>query len=62
MIGGTLAFTAHASVNKVHFDGRLPGHHKLRPGTYTLVIVATDTAGRRSAPARLTFTILRRLA
>ena len=62
VIGGTLAFSAHAGVNKVRFDGRLPRHHKLRPGTYTLVIVATDTAGRRSAPARLSFTILRRRA
>ena len=62
VIGGALAFSAHAGVDKVQFDGRLPRHHKLRPGTYRLVIVATDTAGRRSAPARLTFTILRRLA
>ena len=62
VIGGTLAFSAHAGVDKVRFDGRLPRHRKLRPGTYTLVIVATDTAGRRSAPARLTFTILRRRA
>ena len=62
MIGGALAFSAHAGVNKIRFDGRLPRRHKLSPGTYTLVIVATDTAGRRSAPARLTFTILRRRA
>ena len=62
VIGGTLAFNAHAGVDKVQFDGRLPRHHKLRPGAYTLVIVATDTAGQRSAPARLTFRILRRLA
>ena len=62
VIGGTLAFNAHAGVDKVQFDGRLPRHHKLRPGAYTLVIIATDTAGQRSAPARLTFTILRRLA
>ena len=62
VIGGALAFTAHPGVNKVRFDGRLPRHHKLRPGAHTLVIVATDTAGQRSAPARLTFTILRRRA
>ncbi len=62
VIGGTLAFSAHAGVNNVRFYGRLPRRHNLRPGTYALMIVATDTAGRRSAPARLTFTILRRRA
>ena len=50
VIGGTLAFNAHAGVDKVQFAGRLPRHHKLRPGAYTLVIVATDTAGQRSPP------------
>jgi CSLREA domain-containing protein len=62
VIGGTLAFRAHAGVNKVRFDGRLPRHRKLSPGAYTLVIVAIDTAGRRSPRARLAFKILRRRA
>jgi hypothetical protein len=31
----------------------------LQPGTYTLVIVATNSAGRKSAPKQLTFLIVR---
>ena len=38
---GTLAFAARAGTDKVRFDGVLSRHHKLKPGSYTLIIVAT---------------------
>jgi hypothetical protein len=40
----------------VHFQGRISPSKKLRPGRYTLVITATNTAG--STTARLKFTIV----
>jgi hypothetical protein len=54
----TLTFSAHSGANKVAFQGRVTSSTKLDPGTYTLVIVATNTAGR-SSPQRLTFTIVK---
>ena len=56
---GVLSFAAHAGSNKVSFQGRLSHSKKLRPGTYTLVITATNSAGQRSAPRSLTFTIVK---
>jgi streptogramin lyase len=56
---GTLSFIGHSGTNKVFFRGRLSGSKKLRPGRYTLVIVAS-VAGRSSAPVRLRFTIVTR--
>jgi hypothetical protein len=40
----------------VPFQGRLSSK-KLLPGHYTLLITATNTAGKRSATVQLTFTI-----
>jgi hypothetical protein len=56
---GRLSLTAHAGVNTVSFQGRISRTKKLPPGRYTLVIIATNSAGQR-ATARLTFTIVRR--
>jgi FG-GAP repeat len=56
---GTLSFTGHARTNKVSFQGRISRSKKLRPGTYTLIITATSTAGQRSSPRQLTFTIVK---
>ncbi len=56
---GVLAFTGHAGTNKVVFGGRISKLKKLRPGRYTLMITATDSAGH-SKPAKLSFTIVRR--
>jgi Galactose oxidase, central domain/Kelch motif len=56
---GTLAFTGHAGTNKVAFQGRISRSKKLRLGTYTLIITATNTAGQRSTPKQLTFTIVK---
>ncbi len=55
---GALTLSGHAGADRVHFEGRLV-HGSLRPGTYTLVITATNASGRSSAPQRLSFTIVR---
>jgi hypothetical protein len=56
---GTLAFTGHAGRNRVSFQGRISRSNKLKPGTYTLVITATNAGGLRAGPKQLTFTIVR---
>lgn len=53
----TLTFKGHAGKNKVFFNGRLSRHQRLRPGTYTVTIIATNTAGQL-ATKQLTFTIV----
>ena len=55
---GTLAFNAHAGANRVRFAGRLSATKKLKPGRYTLTITATS-AGLRSTPRSLSFTIVK---
>jgi len=56
---GTLTFAGHSGTNKVAFQGRISPKEKLKPGRYTLAITATDSAGMRSAPKSLSFTIVR---
>jgi hypothetical protein len=56
---GTLTFTGHSGTNKVAFQGRISPKEKLKPGRYTLVITATNSAGMRSAPKSLSFTIVK---
>ena len=56
---GRLTFTGHSGTNKVAFQGRISPVKKLRPGRYTLVITATNSAGARSAPKSLSFTIVK---
>ncbi|HEV7460052.1 MAG TPA: hypothetical protein VGN78_05925 [Solirubrobacteraceae bacterium] len=41
----------------MRFQGRITRRKKLKPGRYTLVITATNSAGQRSLPRSLTFTI-----
>jgi hypothetical protein len=55
---GTLSFASHSGTNKRLFRGRLSRSKKLGPGRYTLVITATNTAGQKSAPQKLSFTIV----
>jgi PKD domain-containing protein len=55
----TLSFAAHTGANSVRFKGRLSRRLKLGPGRYTLTVTATNAAGRRSQPRKLSFTILR---
>ena len=56
---GTLTFTGHSGINRVAFQGRISPAQKLKPGSYTLVITATNSAGLRSAPKSLSFTIVK---
>jgi len=56
---GKLTFTGHSGTNKVAFQGRISPTEKLKPGHYTLVITATSSAGMRSAPKSLSFTIVK---
>jgi hypothetical protein len=56
---GTLSFAAHAGTNKSVFQGRISHALKLKPGAYTLVITAENSAGQSSAPARLSFSVVR---
>ena len=55
---GTLTFTGHSGTDQVAFQGRISPVEKLAPGRYTLVIMATNSAGVRSAPQSLSFTIV----
>jgi hypothetical protein len=56
---GKLVFTGQPGANKVSFQGRISRSKKLPPGTYTLIITATNAAGQRSSPKQLSFTIVR---
>jgi hypothetical protein len=56
---GTLTLTGHAGTNRLAFAGRVSSTHKLKPGRYTLLITATNAAGAKSAPAKLSFRIAR---
>jgi hypothetical protein len=55
---GALAFIGHIGTNSVDFAGRISRRDKLSPGTYELVITATNAIDQRSAPVHLRFTIL----
>ena len=55
---GSFTVAAGAGETRFRFTGRLRGR-KLRPGRYRLVAVATDDTGKRSAPKRARFTIVR---
>ena len=57
---GTLTLTGHAGVNKVGFQGRLPTKRMLKLGAYRVVITATNSAGAKSTPTTLSFTIVKR--
>jgi hypothetical protein len=54
---GTLSFTGHSGSNNAIFAGHISRLEKLKPGSYTVTVMATNTAGH-SGPARLGFTVL----
>jgi hypothetical protein len=56
---GPLQLTGHAGTNQIRFQGRFSRTGKLKPGRYTLVIVATNGAGQHSTSRTLTFVIVR---
>ncbi len=55
---GTLTFTGHSGTNRVAFQGRISRVKKLKPGLCALAITAANSAGVRSAPKSLSFTIV----
>jgi hypothetical protein len=56
---GTLSVAGVAGHNLVHFDGLIPGAHRLPPGRYVVAIRATNAAGESSATESLPFKIVR---
>jgi hypothetical protein len=54
---GSFTRASTAGANSFRFTGRLRGK-KLRPGSYRLVMVATDSAGNKSKPKRAQFRIV----
>jgi FG-GAP repeat protein len=53
-----LSFIGHSGTNRVAFQGRISRSSELKPGHYTLLITAENSAGH-SSPHRLTFTIVK---
>jgi PKD repeat protein len=58
VITGVLSFAGHSGMNTFSFQGLVSHSRKLLPGRYTVVITATNVAGRRSSPSSLSFTIV----
>jgi hypothetical protein len=56
---GTISTAAHEGKNELVFLGRLSRESTLPPGSYSVTLIATTTAGARSLPVSLTFTIAR---
>ena len=54
---GTLVRNGEAGKNSVPFSGRI-GKRPLKPGRYLLVVTATDSAGNRSQPKQVAFSIV----
>jgi hypothetical protein len=55
---GTLTFAAHSGPSRLSFQGRISRTRYLKPGIYTLTIVAINPAGQRSKPHTLSFAIV----
>jgi trimeric autotransporter adhesin len=53
---GTLTFSGRTGTNKVRFEGLISKHRKLKPGSYTLLVIATASS-KRSTTSTLHFTI-----
>jgi hypothetical protein len=56
---GTLSFRGHRGKNRFPFRGAISRSKKLKPGTYTLTITATNASGQHSKPRSLIFTIVK---
>ena len=55
---GTVRLRGTSGVNRFVLTGRF-GDRPMSPGSYRLVLVATDGDGHPSAPARTALTVLR---
>ena len=58
-VAGVLHLSAHRGTNHVVFQGRISRSHRLKPGGYTLVVIAT-ARGNSSPRSTLKFTIVTR--
>jgi hypothetical protein len=58
VLRGSLSRTVSAGAHSLRFQGRISKHKRLRPGSYTLLMTATNSLGQRST-ARLHFTIVK---
>ena len=58
VIAGRLKRSAHPGANHVRFQGRLSPTDTLKPGRYTLTIVAISATGQRSNTMSLSFRIV----
>lgn len=54
---GSLSLTRHSGTNHLLFAGRISHTNQLKPGRYEMVMIASNTAGQRSMPVSLNFTI-----
>ena len=59
VVRGTLQRKSVAGVNKLTFTGRL-GRKALAAGRHRFAMIAVDAAGNRSAPKRVSFTVVKR--
>ncbi len=55
---GALSFSVGAGQHRLFFQGRLTRARKLKPGTYTLTLTATDAARQRATKMTRSFTIV----
>lgn len=55
---GALALSAGSGAARIAFEGRLSRTHRLSPGFYTAIVVASNAAKKRSLPKQLGFTIV----
>lgn len=56
---GTLTLSGHTGADQVAFQGSISASKKLPVGSYTVTVVAKNAAGLSSAPAKLSFTIVK---
>ncbi len=56
---GALSFGGHIGTNRVAFQGRVSRAQTLKPGSYTLVMSASNSSRQRSNRATLGFTIVK---
>ena len=56
---GTLTRKSRKGTNSIVFSGRIGGR-ALKPGKYKATLTVADTAGNRSKPKTLVFTVVRR--
>jgi virginiamycin B lyase len=59
VVAGTLAVTAPRGTDKIGFAGRVSSTNKLRLGSYTATVTATNASGETSNPEALRFTIVK---